>query len=114
MPIYDRRCPHCGYEAVNVFERMDAPPPDCPNERCQGKMERMPSVPHTDLKPFHTPIEMFSVAEQDIDKIRDLQRRCPDAHISDDPRDPLFGVPVAPNRKAKKEVLKAQGFVEKN
>lgn len=114
MPIYDRRCPHCGYEIVNVFEKMNTPNPKCPNERCSGELERVPTLPHTDLSNFAQPIEMFSVAEQDLDKIRELQRRCPDAKISDDPRDPMYGVPIAPNRKAKKEVLKAQGFVEKN
>lgn len=71
-------------------------------------------LPHTDLKEYRQPVEMFSVAVEDIEEIRELQRKCPDAFISDDPRDEMYGVPIAKNRKAKLQVLKASGFVETN
>ncbi len=37
MPIYDYRCPQCGYQRERM-QSMNAPPPDCPT--CSDTMER--------------------------------------------------------------------------
>lgn len=110
MPIYDAKCA-CGHEARDVYAKMNSLIP-CP--KCGGTMERVPSLPHTDLKEFHTPIEMYSVAVEELVDVRRLKAACPDADISDDPASELYGVPVARSRKAKMQVLKATGFMESN
>lgn len=91
----------------------DSPPEVCP--QCNApEYRRQISLPHTDLKEFHTPIEMYSVAVEDLNEVRALKTSCPDADVSDDPRDPMYGVPIARSRKAKLQVLKASGYVETN
>lgn len=114
MPLYSYHCFTCDH-ADDEYFKMDAAAPIMVCPKCAAfNYIKQVSLCGTGLKQFHTPIEMYSVAEQDMNKIRDLQMKCPDAKISDDPRDPLYGVPVAPNRQAKLQVLKAQGFVERN
>jgi len=49
---------------------------------------------------------------EDLGEIRAFKQRCPDVDLSDDPDDPMYGVPIARSRKAKLEALKAAGFVE--
>lgn len=112
MPMYDYVCGACGHEDTE-YHRMGHVLSVCPKCQRPAYLKQV-SLPHTDLKEFHTPIEMYSVAEEDLGKIRDLKRRCPDADISDDPANPLYGVPVARSRKAKLQVLKANGFQEIN
>jgi hypothetical protein len=63
---------------------------------------------------FHTPITMFSVAVEDLDEIHRLQRECPAARISDDPDHEDYGIPIAPTRQAKKQILAATGYHEMN
>lgn len=83
----------------------------CP--RCDSPLyRRQADAVHTDLQEFHTPIELYSVACNSMDEIRQIQKDCPDADISDDPNNPLFGVPVARTRKAKLQVLAATKFSE--
>lgn len=85
----------------------------CP--RCkQPEYRRVPTLPHTNLIEFHTPIEMNSIAMQDDGEIREFLRRCPDVRVSTDSADPLYGVPVAANRAQKLQALKAAGFTENN
>jgi len=113
MPIYDFRCPACEHELIDEYRSMQSANPLCP--LCgEASMEKVPTLTHTDLREFHTPIEMYSVAVENIQDVRELQRRCPDADISDDPADPMYGVPIARSRKAKLQVLKASGFEETN
>lgn len=111
MPLYDFKCRACGH-AAEEYQRMSAPPSqDCP--QCGApEYNKQVSLPHTDLKPFHKPIEMYSVAMEDLGEIRAFKQRCPDLDLSDDPADPMYGIPVAATRKAKLQALKAAGYVE--
>jgi hypothetical protein len=111
MPLYDLAC-ECGRTATDVFQKMvPAQPHLCV---CGRAMERVPVSTHTDLKEYHTPIEMYSVALEDLEEIREFSKRCPDAQISMDPADEMYGVPIAKSRKAKLQILKAAGHHENN
>lgn len=79
-------------------------------KRCA--MCRIPSIPSTDLKAFHTPIELYSVATEDIAEIRKMQKA--GVPVSDNESDPMYGVPIAKNRKQKLAALECAGFVETN
>lgn len=112
MPLYDYRC-ECGVEATDVFRTMRNESPElCP--KCGRAMEKVPVLPHTDLKEYHQPIEMFSIAMEDPQEIADFARKCPDVEISMDPTDENYGLPIAKNRKGKLQALKAAGFTESN
>lgn len=117
MPLYDYKCKSCGHKD-SEFRRMAQIIPGGPAEVCpecgMADYVRQITVPHTDLKEFHTPIEMYSVAVENLQDVREMKRRCPDADVSDDPRDPMYGVPIARTRKAKQQILKASGHVEIN
>lgn len=109
MPIYDYKCSRC-FHAFDTYQKMNSPSEiECP--RCGYSARRVPSLCHTDLKEFHKPIEMLSVACDTDEEIRRVQRET-GVQISSDPRDPNYGVPVAKNRKEKLAVLKAQKFCE--
>lgn len=113
MPLYQYKCQQCGHAAEEFQKITSDPLPFCPE--CQAPTyNRVPSVVHTDLREFHKPIEMFSVACNSLDQIRKIQKECPGVEISDDPSSDLYGVPVAKNRAEKKAVLKATGFEESN
>lgn len=117
MPLYDYKCDHCGHEAKDEFQKITAPAlSECPN--CgvdDGNLyHRVPTLAHTDLKEFHDPIEMYSIALNDDQEIEEFVRKCPDVKIATDPRDPMYGVPIAASRKQKLDALKAVGFVETN
>jgi putative FmdB family regulatory protein len=113
MPLYSYACRDCSH-ADDEFQRMASEPlTTCPV--CgKATYERQVSLPHTDLKEYAAPIEMYSVAVEELDEIRELQRKCPDADISTDPADEMYGVPIARSRKAKLQVLKATGHHENN
>lgn len=112
MPRYEYKCPVCG-EVREEFMRMcgadEAPPVKC--NGCVGYMQRQVVGCHTDLQDFHTPIEMYSVACNSMEEIREMQRA--GVECSDDPKSELFGVPVARNRRDKKAALRAANFLEK-
>lgn len=112
MPIYSYACP-CGH-ADDEFQKMSsAPLTDCP--KCNGKnYHRVPTIPHTNLIEFRTPIEMFSVACNNDEEIREMQRKVPGLDISTDPRDEMYGVPIARTRAQKLAALEVAGFVETN
>lgn len=82
--------------------------------RCSAPMDRVPTLPSTDIREYNTPIEMFSVAMEDLAEIRAFKAKCPDLDLSDDLDNPMYGVPVARTRKAKLQALNAAGFVETN
>lgn len=111
MPLFDFEC-ECGERKQDVYRSVQARdnPEACP--RCHKNMIRQFPLVHTDLQDFHTPIEMFSVACNTPDEIRQMQRV--GVPISDNPSDPMYGVPIAHNRSEKKKALKAAGFVETN
>jgi putative FmdB family regulatory protein len=113
MPMYSYLCSHCGHSS-DEFQKMSSDPlvicPECGNHT----YARVPTLPHTDLKEFNTPIEMFSIAMNDDDEIREFKRKCPDVEVETDPRHPNYGVPIARSRKQKLDALEAMGFTERN
>lgn len=114
MPLYTYCCTSCGHQDDEYMRMADAVA-SMPCPQCGGlSYFKMVSQTHSLNKDFHTPVEMNSVATIDPKEIQRLQRQCPDAEIADDPNHPLYGVPIARNRAAKKQVLKAQGFQERN
>lgn len=76
------------------------------------RMVRQVSLPHTNIKDFHTPIDMFSIGCNSHAEIRQMQAA--GIQCSDNPSDPMHGVPIARNRAEKKHALKIAGFVETN
>ncbi len=113
MPVYTFKCRICGH-ADDEYQRMSAAnTQECP--ACHApEYHKQVSLPHTDLKEYHTPIEMLSIAMEDREEIRAFKQRCPHVDLSDDPRDRNYGVPVARTRKAKREALAAAGYVERS
>jgi putative FmdB family regulatory protein len=117
MPMYDYECDGCRH-ADSEFKHMRNAEPvgvvtPCP--RCgETKYRRVISTFHTDLKEFHKPIEMFSIAMEDDETIRDFKRRCPDVDVQIDPEHPDYGLPIARNRKQKLDALRAAGYRELN
>lgn len=109
--MYDYECSHCLHRDAE-FQKMSSEPLRlCP--KCGlPTYEKQVSLTHTDMKAFHTPIDMLSVAVNSDDEIADLRRRVPGIQISSDPADPNYGVPVANTRKEKLAILKASGFAE--
>lgn len=112
MPIYDYACP-CGHKDTEFQKMSSKPLTVCP--KCNGgEYHRVPSVPHTNLIEFHKPIEMFSIAANSLEEIREMQAKAPDVQISDDPNDEMYGVPIVRNRAQKLAALAAVGFQETN
>lgn len=68
---------------------------------------------HLDVE-WNTPIQMFSIGLTDDDEIKQFKQACPDVDVSTDPRDDLYGVPIARTRRQKLAALEAVGFEEKN
>lgn len=112
MPLYTYACP-CGH-TDDEFQKMSSTPlTTCP--KCQGSgYHRVPTVPHTNLIEFHKPIEMFSIACNSVEEIREMQAKVPGLDISTDPRDEMYGVPIARNRAQKLAALEVAGFQETN
>lgn len=113
MPIYVYHCPQCDRVDEEYQGIREEPLTACP-ECGDGGYHRVPTVPHSDMFEFRKPIEMYSIGCTSLEDIYEFRQKCPDVHISDDPNDPLWGVPVARNRKEKLKALKAVGFEEKN
>lgn len=111
MPIYSYACP-CGIRR-DEYQKMDsAPLTECPGCK-RDTLRRVPSVPHTNLREFHTPIEMYSIGLNDDEEIRAFKQKCPDVDVCTDPASDLYGVPIARNRAQKKAALDAAGFEER-
>lgn len=117
MPLYGFACDQCAHRA-DEFDLMKNSVPVGDYKVCPvcGHLayRRQADQTSTDLKEFHTPIEMQSVAATSWAEIRQIQENCPDVRISDNPEDELFGVPIVKNRKEKSQVLKTTGFMETN
>jgi hypothetical protein len=60
---------------------------------------------------FHTPIHLHSIGCTSVEQIREMQRA--GVEISDDPRHPDFGTPIARTRKQKLTALRVAGYVER-
>lgn len=113
MPIYSYCCSNCQH-ADDEYQKMSSGSlTECPKCRA-ASYHRVPTLAHTDLKEFHTPIEMYSIGLNDDEEIRAFKAKCPDVDVATDPNDPLYGIPVARNRAQKKKALDAMGFVETN
>lgn len=114
MPMYDYRCNKCQHANTEYLKMENAEQRLlCPKCYVYAYQKQVSQV-HTDLKEYHTPIEMFSIAMEDQSEIRAFKQRCPEIDVSDDPADELYGVPVARTRKGKMQALQAAGFREKN
>ena len=111
MPVYSFLCKTC-LRTADEYQKMSSPSvgvcPQCGTET----YTKVPSLPHTSQKEFHTPIEMHSIACNDMDEIREMQRA--GVSISDDPDNDLFGVPIAHSRHEKLKALKAAGYEERS
>lgn len=114
MPLYDYKCETCGHLAEE-FKKItsESKPEICPHCSAQTYVRQV-SLPHTDLKEFHTPIEMFSIALDTDEEIAEFVRKCPDVDVCTDKSSDMYGIPVARNRKAKLQALKAAGYQETN
>lgn len=120
MPIYNYKCDHCGHVETDVYEKMNSDndttghcPACCDGRKDDGSWHRMPTVPHTNLREFHKPIEMYSIGLNDDEEIRAFKQKCPDVDVCTDPASDLYGVPIARNRAQKASALNAAGFQEK-
>ena len=111
MPIYVYRCQECDDETEEFHHINEKVLILC--DTCKVSKRRVPCLPHTDMREFHNPIQMQSLGCSDPQEIRAFQLRNPDAKISTDPKDPLYGVPIAHTRKEKLDILKAEGWEEK-
>lgn len=117
MPMYSFSCGVCQHSDTEYMPIAKAVPIgdciECPT--CGHKAYRRHiDLPNTPLTEFDKPIEMYSVGCRSDEEIREIQKKCPDVKISDDPDDELYGVPVVKNRHEKLKVLKAVGYVEIN
>jgi putative FmdB family regulatory protein len=111
MPIYDFECKACGH-SDGEYRKMGnfAPVEKCP--KCDAfEYIKLVSTPHAPQLGYHTPIEMHSIACNSPEEIRQMQRA--GIEISVDPKDELFGVPIARNRVDKLKALKVAGFIER-
>lgn len=112
MPMYPYDCESCNHRD-DEFQKMEDPHLiDCPKCR-QPSYKRRPCLAHTSHKEYSKPIEMFSIALDHEDEIREFQRRNPEAQISTNRNDPLFGVPIARSRHEKLAILEKEGYQEK-
>lgn len=117
MPMYSYRCCECGHEAEEFRQMKDATAVGacvvCPT--CNSPAyQRLADYVHTDLKEFHTPIDMYSIALDTDEAIRAFKQQVPGVDVAEDPADPMYGVPIARSRKQKMDALKHAGFVENN
>lgn len=115
MPLYDYKCRTCNHTAEE-FRKItsDSSKPEVCPECTAQTYERLPSLVHTDLKEFHTPIEMYSIALDSDDEIREFMRKAPDVQVCTDPNSDMYGIPVARNRHQKLQALKAMNYEEVN
>lgn len=113
MPLYDYKCRTCNHEATEFQKMASEPLHVCP--ACyQPTYCKQVSLPHTDLKEYHTPIDMFSIAMESDDEIREFMRKAPDVEVCTDPDSDVYGIPIARSRHQKLQALKAAGYVETN
>ena len=119
MPIYVYQCCVCEHEFEEFQHIHDEPIHDCPKSKSEADhfmpetVNRIPTATHTDMKEFNKPIEMHSLGLAHPDELAAFRQRNPDVTISSDEQDPLYGVPIAHTRKEKLDILKVEGWEEK-
>jgi len=105
MPIYAYRCPDCNttLEDFRFLSRRDELP-EC--DKCGTPMLRDISAECRGIRSpnFHKPIEMFSIAPNTPEEVKELR----DAGATFTPE----LVPLAHNRTEKKRLMKVAGVVE--
>ena len=112
MVSHDYECGHCGHRDTEYHRMGHAPDvTNCP--KCgMALYKKQVSAPHTDMKEYWRPIEMYSIAANSDEEIRQLKRDVPGLQISEDRSDPMYGVPIAKNYSEKKKALQSTGFVD--
>lgn len=113
MPRYDYACSSCGHAAEEVHSIHLDSLTICPKCQDPSYAKQIAQVA-TDLREFHTPIEMYSIALNDDEEIKAFKKSAPDVDISTDQADPMYGIPIARSRKQKLQALKAMEFTELN
>jgi putative FmdB family regulatory protein len=120
MPMYSYYCNLCEHKEDHYQKMASDPITVCPKCGCdeasvgnRSNYNRVPTVPHSNLREFHTPIEMYSIGMNDDAEIRAFKQKCPDVDVCTDPASDLYGVPIARNRAQKASALSAMGFEEK-
>lgn len=113
MPRYEYECAECGHKDEEFQRMADQELVVCP--ACESpSYHKQISQFQTDLKEFHTPIDMFSIAMDTDEEIREFARKAPDVEISIDQNSEAYGIPIVRCRKQKLAALKAVGYVENN
>jgi len=109
MPRYSYICDACGLEH-DEFVPMSQYQKEVPCPQCGAMMPRTFAgrTPHTLDKPFHKPIEMYSVAPETPAEVADFRRKNPDVQLNDQL------VPMARNRAEKLRILRNAGYEEKS
>jgi putative FmdB family regulatory protein len=110
MPCYEYKCASCQFADTEYQHIHDNPLVECP-ECHKPTYEKQVSRVHSSMREFSAPIEMFSIACNTTEEIQEMQKA--GVNISDDPENPLFGVPVARSRHEKLKALKVAHFVER-
>jgi putative FmdB family regulatory protein len=108
MPMYCYKCPGCEHKTERFRHMSNAGAAEwCP--KCGRSMEKDIAAQNVGSgnQPFQTPIEMHSIALNHPADIAAFKQRNPGVEVRD-------GVPVAHTRKEKKDILKTEGYVEKN
>lgn len=115
MPIYEYECTECSH-ADDEYQKMSAEPltrcPKC-NSDAYRKLISCPSGAME--KNFFTPIQMYSIAMDNDDEIKAFRRRCTsnEIDVSMDQNDPMYGIPIARNRRQKLAALQASDYQER-
>ena len=112
MPMYPYQCQTCNHEEDEFQHMREDHLTVCP--ACgSDTYDRQVSLPHTDMKEFHKPIEMYSIGLTDDEEIKAFKRQAPDVYVDMNPKSELYGVPIAKSRKQKLSALAATGCVER-
>ena len=95
-------CPDGGLGCAQICSRTERP------VSCSGSSDKAAVAPIVGDRPYHKPIEMFSVAPETPTQFDDLRRKCPNVEFTDQL------VPIARNYQEKKAILAATNFDDLN
>lgn len=112
MPLFDMKCSQCDHADEEYLKIHADSIQVCP--KCNHlAYEKQVSVSRAKDAEFRTPIDLYSIAMESQEEIQAFKRRAPDVDCSDDPNDPMYGVPIARTRQAKLQALEVAGFQER-